>query len=191
MAIILTIWFKTRVLPNLLYIVGVVILVILTGILLYKTIDKVTGMLGFDTVASLKESLNKEINNKEQLLSVNRSLTNDVAVSDKISKEALKTVVDVNTKVARSKDDYDAIVRKKDKEIQLLLEKQRKLQLAIDSKDHNKPSKHSYNTHKTSSSNADQSEVSKDIARKISTVQITAVWDKYCEVSNNCSGVTS
>jgi len=191
MATILTIWFKTRVLPNILYIVGVVILVILTGILIYKSVDTVKGMLGFDTVDSVKESLNKEINNREQLLSVNKSLTNDVAVSDKINKEVLKTVVDVNTKVAKSKDDYDDIVRKKDKEIQLLLEKQRELQLAIDSKDHSKPLKSSFNTHKTSNSNTDQGEVSKDVAKKISTVQITAVWDKFCEVSNNCSGVTA
>ncbi len=191
-----------KIIPNLTHILFIGLLVFIAGSLIYTGSDKIRGLLGMDTISSLKDTIKTQKSNAVVLDSVNVGMKKNLDINTAVSKDTINAIVKLNDTKLNDKQKLIEELAIKDKLIKALIDKTKLLEdnstnvnAAIVApittlKPITKISTTKKNiitpTVKISHSKNMQSKVS-----GVSNVQITAIWGKYCQVSNNCAGVTA
>lgn len=175
MTVIILKWLQSKIMGNLssvLLIVGMTIIVIF---LLSSGLGKLKGLLGFETIDSVKTELAIETNNREQLTSVNKSLTSDIVMTEAVNKVVEAAIVKRFEDIETFKSNTNQEISSKDREIEALKEQ---LRVSAIQQTETKP--------------IVKAKVKSSVEKKISHVQVSALWSKYCSfnTNNNCSTLT-
>lgn len=180
---------KKMVLENAASVILIVVLTLFTVFLLYQGYDKIKGVLGFDTVSTLKTKLEQEKTTNSVLIDANKSLEDSNTISTDVKDNTIEAITDLHDKENASKKDLIELMRKKDAEIEklLLLQKAKESNntklagvssepIKVVTTEVTKTSKSVITkVNKTPSGTAEPTTIEK----KISAVQIDAIWTAY------------
>jgi len=184
-------FFYRRVIPNLSHIVFIGILLFIATSLIYKGMDKIKGIFGMDTVSSLSATIKTKDNNIAVLDTSNASMSKGLEVATKSSKDAIKAVTDLNTSKDKSRQQLLNDLAAKDALIQKLTTNNNPTTISV--KGSSVVKGKVTPTLKVSTKVTPSVKVkvqlldkvhppSPTLEKKISTLQINAIWNTYNSV---------
>jgi len=182
-----------KIIPNLTHILLIGVLLILISILIYNGSERLRTILGMDTISSLRVTVKNQKIKSEVLQTNTQAMKQAVEIGNKSWNDKLDAVIKVNNTSNKLSNNLRDMLIKKDLVI-------RKLQSEIATRTSLKSEigkRSTIPTVKILSSTTEDIHIVKPktntrtvkdrlTQKKISSVQIAAVWTKYCKITQSC-----